>query len=301
MNTQITAISISRPVRELLRASGTTTARVLASFPEACNLLTSGGDLITLVLPTIGDGPLNIVVDAPFKIISRDTIAFLDWRTLRLGSMSVALDKARSWQPCPDWAGLADSRDQILARLPKLRLLASRQAPSNSLLAVIEDWDETVPGPTGSTHLQGDIIASRIMKAAYALALGWDGDREQLKLGAAQMAGLGCGLTPAGDDFLAGLMLWSWLAHPNPRTLCHDIFRAAGPRTTILSAALLRAAADGACSVAWHQVLAGLVGQASLQSAVHQVLAHGSTSGADALAGFLLIHHLHQSRDLLAD
>ena len=57
------------------------------------------------------------------------------------------------------------------------------------------------------------------------------------------LAGLGDGLTPAGDDWLVGMMLWAWLAHAAPRRFCQVLSDAAVPRTTTLSAAFLQAAA----------------------------------------------------------
>jgi hypothetical protein len=130
-------------------------------------------------------------------------------------------------------------------------------------------------------------------KAAQALREGWEGDLQRLQEGAAGLAGLGGGLTPAGDDFLAGAMVWAWLAHPAPAPLCRALVEVAIPRTTTLSAALLRAAARGECSAPWHALLAALSaepseeGEAEIRAAVHGILAHGATSGADGLAGFL--------------
>jgi len=119
--------------------------------------------------------------------------------------------------------------------------------------------------------------------------MGWEGNSGQLREGAAQLAGLGSGLTPAGDDFLTGVMLWAWLAHSNPREFSRALVAAAAPRTTTLSAAFLRAAAEGECSAPWHRVLAALVGGAEdvLAASIRQVVACGATSGADTLAGFL--------------
>ena len=124
---------------------------------------------------------------------------------------------------------------------------------------------------------------------AKNLRSGWEGDVTALRDAAAHLAGLGIGLTPAGDDFLAGIMLWAWLAYPAPGPLCRALVEAAAPRTTTLSAAFLRAAARGECDANWHQLLAALStgSAAQLAPAVQQVVAHGATSGADMLAGFL--------------
>ena len=128
-----------------------------------------------------------------------------------------------------------------------------------------------------------------VRRTARELVAGWAGDEDALRRGARRLAGLGGGLTPAGDDFLAGLMLRAWLDHPAPEAFCWPIVDAAAPRTTALSAAFLRAAARGECSAAWHGLLAALAGggPALLEEAMCRVLAHGHTSGADMLAGFL--------------
>ena len=117
------------------------------------------------------------------------------------------------------------------------------------------------------------------------------GDEERLRTGAARLAGLGEGLTPAGDDFLSGVMLCAWLAHPDPAQYCRMILDACSPRTTVLSWAFLRSAAVGECSAPWHRLLNtmpdGSVDQ--LGHAAREILSVGHTSGADALAGFLWI------------
>jgi hypothetical protein len=137
-------------------------------------------------------------------------------------------------------------------------------------------------------------ILSAAQKATVALQEGWAGDSRRLREGAAGLAGLGSGLTPAGDDLLAGAMLWAWLDHPTPKMFCPAVARVAAPRTTTLSAALLKAAARGECSAAWHALLSALsIGQDEearerIAEAVHEILGRGATSGADSLAGFLL-------------
>jgi hypothetical protein len=126
--------------------------------------------------------------------------------------------------------------------------------------------------------------------AAEALKACWElNDKARLRIGARQLAGLGGGLTPAGDDFLAGLMLGAWLIHPQPSSLCQVLIRAAVPHTTVLSGAMLRAAARGEFSAHWHELLAALAagGTSRIARATRRALAHGATSGGDALAGFL--------------
>jgi hypothetical protein len=71
--------------------------------------------------------------------------------------------------------------------------------------------------------------------------------------------------------------LWVW----RPRLEWIDlIVDTAVPRTTRLSAAFLRSAADGEATVHWHNLALGR------PKAVEQILSIGHTSGRDAWAGF---------------
>ncbi len=290
MMTHIVARSISRPVREWLHRScqDRFDAHVLAVFERACDLVTVDGDVIALVSPQIGDGPLNVVVDGAADLFARvptGTPVELEGERLRVSGLAIDLEKAAVWEPCPDWSTLRGRRAAIASCLPLLHATCLRHAPAGSLLPLLGD------PPRGDGLADGTLAMAQA--AAQALQEGWAGDLERLRAGAAGLAGLGGGLTPAGDDFLTGAMLWAWLAHPAPARLCRDILDAAVDRTTTLSAAFLRAAARGECSAPWHGLLAALSerlgdeGEARITAAVQEILARGATSGADSLAGFL--------------
>jgi hypothetical protein len=108
----------------------------------------------------------------------------------------------------------------------------------------------------------------------------------------AQLAGLllgrGPGLTPAGDDLLAGFLLGARTFGLPASGLHHAIAALAPARTTALSAALLRHAADGECIDEVAELAAALTGRAAPGPAVRQLLSVGRTSGA-ALAWGLVV------------
>ncbi|MBI4769095.1 MAG: DUF2877 domain-containing protein [Chloroflexi bacterium] len=145
----------------------------------------------------------------------------------------------------------------------------------------------------------------RALVGAEALARGLrSGAGEALREGARLLAGVGGGLTPAGDDFIVGAMLaaWAGLAGPGAESRCPAIVEAAAPLTTALSAAFLRAAARGECSEQWHTLFeslaVGQIGDWRLEIGdwtpcveIGGVLAVGHTSGADALAGLLWVYN----------
>jgi hypothetical protein len=98
------------------------------------------------------------------------------------------------------------------------------------------------------------------------------------------LGGLGPGLTPAGDDVLAGIVLARHVYGADETRL-----RAAVDlvRSTELSLAYLRWAARGQCIEPAHEVLAALAAgdAARVAAACARLVHHGATSGADLLLG----------------
>lgn len=107
------------------------------------------------------------------------------------------------------------------------------------------------------------------------------------------LLGLGPGLTPAGDDVLVGRLLAVQAGGPRggfpaPSDLAAPLLAAAENRTTRLSLAFLRAAAEGECGQAWHDLWPTPgASSGSREAAIRVILRTGQTSGAAALWGFL--------------
>jgi hypothetical protein len=307
-DTPLRAQSISRSAWEKLQ-KGPHRGHVLAVFERACALQTSGHDLVSLVLPEVGDGPLNIVVnDRPqsFHALQPGMPFQLEGNRLGVEAYQVSFERANIWEPCPPWEQLRVRREAITERLPLLQELAVQCAQADGLLMLA--WDGLRQGTERRSSCNLDATGSltgasdrdwvgatyaAAREGAEALAAGWMDDRAKLQRGAARLAGLGGGLTPAGDDFLAGVMLWAWLAHPIPQDVCRTLLETASPCTSTLSAAFLQAASEGECSAAWHRLLVALEGgtRRQLAATLREVLSQGNTSGADSLAGFLWIEH----------
>ncbi|MBN1935684.1 MAG: DUF2877 domain-containing protein [Anaerolineae bacterium] len=292
---RITARSLSRPTWEQLQRESRP-ARVLAVFEHACDLIAPDGSVIALVATSLDDGPFHIVVDAApgiFRALRRDIPALLGRDALWLAGLQIDLRGARRWEPCPSWGTLRARRQTIDHTLSYLYTFCSRMA--------IRQMRDSLFFPL----LHADGLLDRIdqhgfscaQSAVEAIRQGWNGDRPALQRGAAALAGLGKGLTPAGDDFLLGLLLYAWLFHPDPQTFCTDVVDIAAPRTTTLSAAFLRAGARGECSAPWHCLFDALScgHEGKIALAVQRLLDCGATSGADSLLGFL---HIARSRRL---
>jgi hypothetical protein len=281
---QVGARSVSRQVKEWLEEE--LFAGVLAVHSRVCNLVTDRGEVIVLVAPEIGDGPLNVVLaewPAFLSAVQAGTRVTLGPDRLVLGGIEILLDATDVWEPCPIWQELRARRKGIEAVLGSLASLCLDRDPGHPLLSLL--------GVSFSGKGLAAILAERFREAAGKLEAGWRGDENALVQASVALAGLGDGLTPAGDDFLIGAMLWAWLAHPCPKAFCRTAAEAAAPRTTVLSAAFLRAAARGQCGAAWHRLLDALAGAelTRVEGAARQVLAFGASSGLDALIGFLYL------------
>ncbi|MCC5949386.1 MAG: DUF2877 domain-containing protein [Nitriliruptoraceae bacterium] len=128
-------------------------------------------------------------------------------------------------------------------------------------------------------------------------------DDEAAVTAADALIGLGPGLTPAGDDLLAGLLasiapLWTAVAATGDlaasaaipvaaRRVAVAVAERAVDGTTTVSAELLRHAATGAVARPVLTLLRALGGHGPLEPAVHGLLAVGSSSGRDLARGVL--------------
>jgi hypothetical protein len=111
------------------------------------------------------------------------------------------------------------------------------------------------------------------------------------------LLGLGPGLTPSGDDLLAGLLATCCWLRDDPRAAAlgrQVVARSAG-RTTALSAALLRCAAHGAAARPVVDLVDAVAGRRPLGPALRGLLAVGSTSGHDTARG------VHLAAEVLLD
>jgi hypothetical protein len=296
------AVSISQPVMVALEGQGFA-GSVLSLFAEACNLVSDQGVVLALVSQRVGNGPLNIVLEKG-GFLARGWEAGSpvegDGGGIRVGGTWVSLAGAEVWEPWLEQAGLSADGPGLKANLSVLHDHLTAQAPGESLacLGGYGNPSYLVAGPAGGRSVESTYreVAWRAIEGLLAALQ--VGDRQGIAAGAAALAGLGPGLTPAGDDFLLGLMAglrtWPPLGAGGGLSVeeaCQSIYGAAAGRTNLFSRALLRSASEGLFGEAWHILLAALGqgGADEVREAADRVLGFGATSGADALSGFLAV------------
>jgi hypothetical protein len=220
-------------------------------------------------------GPFHLMVNPLPEIPADGTYqVFWDLATLRIGSWELqASQQTAIWDPCPRW-------DEINIRSRQLEHLCGAVEAMQNAQPRRPQW-MTISSRLPGRHRQG--IVSAVVS----------GDPDGARCHAAELAGYGPGLTPSGDDFLAGVMLALWaMRNPQRRSLCDAILEAAHGRTTQLSVAFLEAAHRGEADQRWQTLLHALAqdsetAASSISRQVTSIGMFGATSGLDMLAGFV--------------
>src|SRR5258706_9232660 len=160
--------------------------RILHVFDHACNLINESREVLSVVTPQIGNGPFNLVV--------KDNVLFSDYLNaqspisihtdqLHFEDFIINIAYANLWHPCPNWESLHKNKESILSKLASLRFTEYRPLLPTSLVASLS-------------------IALANADIPKALPI------------TRQLAGLGQGLTPAGDVFIIAAILAVWINHP---------------------------------------------------------------------------------------
>jgi hypothetical protein len=276
-------ISIGRRALDALQAAEDW--RVEAVFERSC-YLRSGDMFVCLGDASIGDGPLNVITSTGSKGEAQPR----DERTVQVsgpvrssgaqlrfaGGSELDFAAAPIWT-MPQWPSRAERRtlgaDEIAAIIAR--------APSGGLFQLAID-PHNQPQRSDTTRAANSIrwLYNGLQPGAAA---------GLLKSGVAALLGLGTGLTPSGDDLLAGVMLALHAAHPHAAASLGRLITAdAGRLTSPLSAALLQTAVAGECSAALQRALSACLTGRDLAAALATLDGIGHTSGWDHLAGFLL-------------
>ena len=257
----INALSLATNVNDWLANSHH--PRILHAFEQACNLINERKEVLSIVTPKIGDGPFNLVIEEDvfvFQNLSLESPISIFPNQLTLADLTINTTDAKLWNPRPDWGRLNARRDEIFNQLMSLSVSNSQPSIPNFLVS----------------------------NFSSALA---NTDISTAKTAASQLAGLGQGLTPSGDDFIMGAIYATWTIHPPDvaKDLAREIANTAAPLTTSLSAAWLRSAGRGEAGILWHDLFDAMISAdpGSIQYTIDKILAVGETSGSDSISGFI--------------
>ena len=267
--------------------------RVLHVFDQACNLVDRHGRVISLVSPTIGNGPFSLVMELPqgnfTDFITAESQVSANGFVLQVDELVVDTSSAKLWDARPLWESV----------------------PASAMRAYLPLFESKLANFSGDGFLFGnDSSEPAALKAKTAVLTLQKGLKTNnlaaIQEGARGLAGLGVGLTPAGDDFLLGVMYGLWLMEKfsrglvlsdvevgtEARRIVEVMVDEAVARTTTLSRAWLEAAGRGEAGQPWHELVNAMSvtstgSVTAVSQAIDRILSTGHTSGADALAGFV--------------
>lgn len=254
-------------------------AHVHSVFTRAINMeWADSGQLCTMKSRGLDNAPNSVIVDIeswePMRIRPGDTVT-LDHDAIRAPGFSVLLTDVPLWSPS-------------LTRLPLGR------APIHELRDLIDA--EGVRGGIQSvadgTLLQREtsrMLAEATTGIVEALV---SGQTDLIEHHAHRLVGLGPGLTPAGDDFLAGLAVACALSdgpgHTHKATFIRLSLACSG-RTNAISHATFVQAAHGRVEESITSLLLAMSRNdvTSMREYARRVIGIGTTSGTDILSGIL--------------
>jgi hypothetical protein len=227
-----------------------------SAFSRVLNYVSPDGQLHMLALPEIGAGP-GITLVSRLPDPAPPTITLVDDRLNRFADVQIDTEYT-----------------------PRLR---SPTAPSSDTLTRAEELVAAVAnGLTNDNSVRGQLVAQSFSAALMAMQQG------DYSAGAARLKGLGPGLTPAGDDFLCGV-LWalSLKGHTweRPRELIYR--RALGGN--VLSNHFLHAARAGLFFAHFQDFARAICANDWPNISRHflRLQQHGATSGPATASGFL--------------
>jgi hypothetical protein len=223
--------------------------------------------MITLAISPIGKSPFSVLIewqDSFTSILAKMNVR-ADQFGIKVGdAIFISLDSAKTWEP------------KMHQFPPTFRLKAS----SAELLINYTQWPRKLFKNSSNNYARDKLICGA-RNLQHALVNGYS-----IKKAVKSLAGLGPGLTPAGDDYLLGIMASLWLTKNT--NFLEEIGWISSQKTTSLSAAYLMAGAKGEFAEYWHHLAKAILCQDPkiLRKNISNFIQIGASSGRDALAGF---------------
>ncbi len=278
--------------------------RVHSVFRRVCNLQAPTGAILSLATANVPASPTNIVTSlaqetgwlalalTPGAPFTRDGIQIMT----NDGSLRIALGRAATFVPMIH-GPVGIHPDRVPAMLALAAHCGMERGPRAGFQALLPHAerlfapDSTPPVFDDEFCRRGYGHTAALVRAALA------GDEPRLRESVTGLLGLGPGLTPAGDDALAGLLVAAALtakAQARPAGILEEggkiVVQEAAGRTTELSGEFLRHAARGEGNAVTEELIRGILsgGEESIASATTRLVGYGASSGVDQLWGILV-------------
>lgn len=298
MSASLVAVDYSRPIQPLLQQAPRI-ATIHSVFHRAVNIALDDTMLALLSseLPCMPNSVRlsSIASERLAGSLHAGMEVLIGNASLRIPArdFSLHLPQTPPWEPRPGITAYRWSRETVTRHVRLLAHYLADQPQQGGLAPLIRPLLLGQPAP--ETPLSRMALPALRMLARAS----WRQDSAGVAEATGRLAGLGPGLTPSGDDALAGFAAVMVLLSPqlsagiiSRDVIAATIAKVARPRTTALSAVLLAHAARGEIAEHMGKLLLTLALPAEASRAVlhaaERVLSLGAYSGSDTLLGTLL-------------
>ena len=268
--------------------------RVRSVYRQACNIELDGGALLTLLSADLGNLPHGIrcVLPEPQDLRGRlrpgQAVAGNGSR-LRIAQAGVTIERSRAaWWRCELPACDVYARPAVEAMLAALAVLREYALRGGFAPLVLNDTD---PGSPLEQAIRRRLLNSLPLLDRGAASL----DPAQAVKALEQLAGLGPGLTPSGDDFIVGYLASLTSRCQLERGLRPFLNRLTGPLARLAGASnpisrqFILNAVEGEFAEGLTQLVAAIAApdRQLAREAAERVASMGHSSGCDSLLGLL--------------
>ncbi len=296
------AVSVGEDARELLGGGGMV-GEVHSVFDHTINVLSEGGDLVTVACRTVEDSPINLRVDSPrfdekthplegSPVVARDGSVFLG------GVLTIkGLGEAPTWRPELSLPQDVEARGLLGSLLTVVDAVKLHGRPEG-FKPIVPHICGLMGVEPGASPLWGwnPYAEAALPRIKILVGLLERGDARGAAREASGLVGLGLGLTPSGDDFLCGLLGALSVASPLLGNLRSDVeemnrmvFLSVDGRTNPISRGILKHYAEGRPSGSASELIQGLLDRrdSGIEESVRGVCRAGHSSGTDLVVGVL--------------
>lgn len=297
------ANSIGRTAADRIAGEGEI-GRVHSIFSTVVNVVTPDEHLISLVDRRVGKGPINIVTDMPKPIdltsvgLRRGDSTWREDGALVVGNQGlvISLRGASVYSIRKYFGGSLLSIREMQNNMTVALGHAFQHGRIEGTGQLMEHLFASLPPSFGMVKLGPFARAALPHLSDLVLAI-WERNYLQIRRSAANLVGLGLGLTPSADDTLAGLMASLKLIAENQMSdgshiarVIEEITSCVPGRTTLLSEEYLMHAALGEANEPVMKLIQQIMtaGPYEVRRATGRLLAVGETSGTDIVLGILL-------------
>lgn len=250
--------------------------RMTAAAPDAVRALISGPLRPAMRIAAFPSAVyLRLSTGEPIAVLSRDAVRMPFGLVLATSRAELPLDRLRG----PVWTGAAEVRiGQWSARITRILSVTAPQGLNPDAAAAEHACQTLAALQADAPDLAGSGGLSHLTEI------------HQLdSVDAQRILGAGAGLTPSGDDFLAGLLVGAWSFGLPAGSLRAAVQSHAASLTTEISAALLRCACRGESIPELNAMVLSLSKTpADVDSAVDALATIGHTSGRALAAGVIV-------------